>query len=113
MGWADRGIARKLQPRLPPVGSDFHFGNGWAPEIWGKGGIHPYAFSSDGKEGIGNRSSDAVGRVRIGVPAPIEVLRVCGYQEVDFVAGNPGLTLFHCHQQLHMDFGFMCLFDYV
>ena len=27
--------------------------------------------------------------------------------EFDFVADNPGLTLFHCHQQLHMDFGFM------
>ena len=38
-----------------------------------------------------------------------------GYQEaeVDFVADNPGLTLFHCHQQFHMDFGFMTLFDYV
>jgi chromate transporter len=32
---------------------------------------------------------------------------------VDFTADNPGLTLFHCHQQLHMDFGFMALFDYV
>ena len=34
---------------------------------------------------------------------------VGGYQEVevDFTADNPGLTLFHCHQQLHMDFGFM------
>jgi FtsP/CotA-like multicopper oxidase with cupredoxin domain len=31
---------------------------------------------------------------------------------VDFVADNPGLTLFHCHMQLHMDFGFMQLFDY-
>ena len=39
---------------------------------------------------------------------------VDGYQQVavDFVANNPGLTLFHCHQQLHMDFGFMSLFDY-
>jgi Multicopper oxidase len=38
-----------------------------------------------------------------------------GYQEaeIDFVVDNPGLTLFHCHQQLHMDFGFMTLFDYV
>jgi len=38
-----------------------------------------------------------------------------GYQEaeVDFVADNPGLTLFHRHQQLHMDYGFMTLFDYV
>jgi len=37
-----------------------------------------------------------------------------GFQELefDFVADNPGLTLFHCHQQLHMDFGFMALFDY-
>ncbi len=30
-----------------------------------------------------------------------------------FSADNPGMTLFHCHQQLHMDFGFMTLFDYV
>ncbi len=37
-----------------------------------------------------------------------------GYQkaEVDFVADNPGPTLLHCHQQLHMDYGFMALFDY-
>jgi FtsP/CotA-like multicopper oxidase with cupredoxin domain len=43
-----------------------------------------------------------------------DVVMVGGYQEVavDFVANNPGLTLFHCHQQLHMDFGFMTLFDY-
>jgi FtsP/CotA-like multicopper oxidase with cupredoxin domain len=32
--------------------------------------------------------------------------------EVDFVAANPGATLFHCHQQSHMDFGFMMLFRY-
>jgi FtsP/CotA-like multicopper oxidase with cupredoxin domain len=44
-----------------------------------------------------------------------DVVMVGGYQEVevDFTADNPGLTLFHCHQQLHMDFGFMTLFDYV
>jgi FtsP/CotA-like multicopper oxidase with cupredoxin domain len=44
-----------------------------------------------------------------------DVVMVGGYQEVeiDFVADNPGMTLFHCHQQLHMDFGFMALFDYV
>jgi FtsP/CotA-like multicopper oxidase with cupredoxin domain len=43
-----------------------------------------------------------------------DVLMLGGYQEatVDFVANNPGLTLFHCHQQLHMDFGFMMLLDY-
>src|SRR6266487_603318 len=44
-----------------------------------------------------------------------DVVMLGGYQEaeLDFVADNPGLTLFHCHQQLHMDFGFMTLFDYV
>ncbi|HYL86181.1 MAG TPA: multicopper oxidase domain-containing protein [Candidatus Angelobacter sp.] len=44
-----------------------------------------------------------------------DVVMLGGYQEaeVDFTADNPGLTLFHCHQQLHMDFGFMTLFDYV
>jgi len=31
---------------------------------------------------------------------------------VDFTANNPGSTLFHCHQQTHMDFGFMTLFAY-
>ena len=44
-----------------------------------------------------------------------DVVMLGGYQEteISFVADNPGLTLFHCHQQLHMDFGFMTLFDYV
>ena len=44
-----------------------------------------------------------------------DVVMLGGYQEaeVDFVADNPGLTLFHCHQQVHMDFGFMTLFGYV
>jgi FtsP/CotA-like multicopper oxidase with cupredoxin domain len=32
--------------------------------------------------------------------------------EVDFVANNPGDTLWHCHQQLHMDYGFMQLIKY-
>jgi FtsP/CotA-like multicopper oxidase with cupredoxin domain len=32
--------------------------------------------------------------------------------EVQLVAGNPGPSLFHCHMQLHMDFGFMTLFEY-
>jgi len=32
--------------------------------------------------------------------------------EADFVAKNPGATLFHCHNQTHMDFGFMTLLRY-
>jgi len=43
-----------------------------------------------------------------------DVAMLGGFQEmdVDFTADNPGMTLFHCHMQLHMDFGFMALFDY-
>jgi FtsP/CotA-like multicopper oxidase with cupredoxin domain len=43
-----------------------------------------------------------------------DVVMLGGFQEVefDFAADNPGLTLSHCHQQLHMDFGFMALFQY-
>jgi FtsP/CotA-like multicopper oxidase with cupredoxin domain len=43
-----------------------------------------------------------------------DVVMLGGFQELelDFVADNPGRTLFHCHEQLHMDFGFMALFDY-
>jgi FtsP/CotA-like multicopper oxidase with cupredoxin domain len=43
-----------------------------------------------------------------------DVMMLGGYQEaaVQFVADNTGPTLFHCHQQLHMDFGFMTVFDY-
>jgi FtsP/CotA-like multicopper oxidase with cupredoxin domain len=32
--------------------------------------------------------------------------------EIDMVANNPGDTLMHCHQQLHMDYGFMWLIKY-
>lgn len=32
--------------------------------------------------------------------------------EVQLVADNPGPSLFHCHMQLHMDFGFMALMQY-
>ena len=31
---------------------------------------------------------------------------------VEFTANDPGNTLFHCHQQDHMDMGFMMLFRY-
>jgi FtsP/CotA-like multicopper oxidase with cupredoxin domain len=36
-----------------------------------------------------------------------------GYQTVaiDFIADQPGLSLFHCHQQQHMDAGFKSLFS--
>jgi FtsP/CotA-like multicopper oxidase with cupredoxin domain len=33
--------------------------------------------------------------------------------EVELLANDPGPTLFHCHNQAHMDFGFMAMFQYV
>jgi FtsP/CotA-like multicopper oxidase with cupredoxin domain len=53
------------------------------------------------------------GKPTAGILKDMVMLGGYGETEVDFVADNPGLTLFHCHQQLHMDFGFMVLFDYV
>ena len=35
-----------------------------------------------------------------------------GRAVVDFVADQPGLSLFHCHIQQHMDYGFKALFRY-
>lgn len=42
-----------------------------------------------------------------------DVAMLGGYQsmDIDFTADQKGLSLFHCHMQLHMDFGFMALFD--
>jgi len=42
-----------------------------------------------------------------------DVVLVKGYRkiEADFAPQMEGLTLFHCHQQLHMDYGFKTLFD--
>lgn len=33
--------------------------------------------------------------------------------EIDVLASHPGLSLFHCHQQFHMDMGFMTMMRYV
>ena len=48
-----------------------------------------------------------------GVFKDVVLVKPDGKIEVDFTTNHPGLTLFHCHQQLHMDFGFMKLFDVV
>lgn len=52
------------------------------------------------------------GHAMSGLQKDVLVVRANGTAEVDFVASNPGDTLFHCHQQTHMDFGFMMLFRY-
>lgn len=55
---------------------------------------------------IGGRKCAGLIKDVVNIP-PYSVLKA------NFTANNPGKTLFHCHQQLHMDFGFMQLIDYV
>jgi FtsP/CotA-like multicopper oxidase with cupredoxin domain len=53
------------------------------------------------------------GKPLSGLRKDVVVVKANSTAEVDFIAANPGATLFHCHQQSHMDFGFMMLFRYV
>lgn len=53
------------------------------------------------------------GEPSAGVRKDVVLLAAGRKTEVVFTADNPGKTLFHCHQQDHMDSGFMMLFDYV
>lgn len=52
------------------------------------------------------------GRPVSGVIKDTVVLPLYGSLDVDLHADNPGLSLFHCHQQIHMDYGFMRLISY-
>ncbi len=53
------------------------------------------------------------GKSTSGVIKDVAMLGAYQEMEVDFAADQPGLTLFHCHMQIHMDYGFMALFDCV
>lgn len=53
------------------------------------------------------------GKPTAGVVKDVVIVPQRKQVEVQLVADNPGLTLFHCHMQLHMDFGFMTLMKYV
>ncbi|MFZ0420877.1 MAG: multicopper oxidase domain-containing protein [Candidatus Sulfotelmatobacter sp.] len=52
------------------------------------------------------------GKATAGVMKDVVVVPARKQVEVDFTADNPGATLFHCHQQLHMDYGFMTMVQY-
>jgi len=53
------------------------------------------------------------GRPTSGVMKDVVLIKGFGRVDVDFTADHPGLTLFHCHQQIHMDYGLMKVFDIV
>jgi FtsP/CotA-like multicopper oxidase with cupredoxin domain len=52
------------------------------------------------------------GKPTAGVKKDTVVVPGFGRAAVDVIADQPGLTLFHCHIQQHMDFGFRALFRY-
>lgn len=52
------------------------------------------------------------GKATSGVFKDVVIVEAGSTVEADLVANNPGNTLFHCHQQDHMDSGFMTLFRY-
>ena len=52
------------------------------------------------------------GRATAGIIKDTVVVPRWGRAVVEFVADQPGLTLFHCHIQQHMDYGFKALLRY-
>ena len=52
------------------------------------------------------------GKPTAGIMKDTVIVPAFGRVTVDLVADQPGLTLFHCHIQQHMDFGFKALFRY-
>jgi FtsP/CotA-like multicopper oxidase with cupredoxin domain len=52
------------------------------------------------------------GKPTAGIMKDTVIVPAFGRAAVDLVADQPGLSLFHCHLQQHMDYGFMALFRY-
>jgi FtsP/CotA-like multicopper oxidase with cupredoxin domain len=52
------------------------------------------------------------GKPTAGVMKDTVIVPGYGRVSVDMIADQPGLTLFHCHIQQHMDYGFKALFRY-
>jgi len=52
------------------------------------------------------------GKPTAGLMKDTVVVPYFGRAVVDFTADQPGLSLFHCHIQQHMDYGFKALFRY-
>ena len=52
------------------------------------------------------------GKATTGVFKDVVMVPKRSIVEVDLMATSPGPSLFHCHQQFHMDFGFMAVMQY-
>jgi FtsP/CotA-like multicopper oxidase with cupredoxin domain len=107
--WTINGVAFPMTDRMAPA--SFHLKEGKRYRIRLRNAsddIHPIHLHRHSFE-----LTNLAGTATAGVLKDVVMLGGHQIYEIDFVADNPGLTLFHCHQQLHMDFGFMTLFDYI
>jgi len=107
--WTINGAAYPMPGAMAPAAFHLHEGHRYRVHMRNESDdIHPIHLHRHVFE-----LTSVMGKPTAGVMK--DVVMLGGYQEVafDFVANNPGMTLFHCHQQLHMDFGFMTLFDYL
>jgi len=107
--WTINGVAYPMTSAMQPATFHLHEGRRYRVHMRNQSDdVHPIHLHRHIFE-----LTSIMGKPTAGVMK--DVVMLGGYQEVsfDFVANDPGMTLFHCHQQLHMDFGFMTLFDYV
>jgi FtsP/CotA-like multicopper oxidase with cupredoxin domain len=105
--WAINGVAFDMMSMSPL----FHLTQGRRYRLQMRNGsddIHPMHLHRHSFE-----ITKIGGKQTAGIQKDVAMLGGFQEMEVDFVADNPGMTLFHCHMQLHMDFGFMALFDYI
>ena len=103
--WRINGTAFSMETKQPAF--TLHHGARYRLRLHnGTDDIHPIHLHRQSLEIV-----SIAGRPTGGVVKDVAMLN--GYQvmEVDFTANAAGLSLFHCHAQLHMDFGFMALFD--
>ena len=107
--WTINGVAYLMATTTAPPAFHLHEGRRYRVRMHNESDdLHPIHLHRHTFE-----LANIMGKSTAGVMK--DVVMLGGYQEIafDFVANDPGMTLFHCHQQLHMDFGFMTLFDYV
>jgi FtsP/CotA-like multicopper oxidase with cupredoxin domain len=106
--WTINGVAYPTTGTMAPASFHLHEGRRYRVHMRNESDdVHPIHLHRHVFE-----LTNIMGKQTAGVMK--DVVMLGGYQELafDFVANDPGLTLFHCHQQLHMDFGFMTVFDY-
>jgi FtsP/CotA-like multicopper oxidase with cupredoxin domain len=128
------GMAPEPDERIPLVFKNKWAGNRWV-DHWTINGkeypkTDPIRVRTNGKYRLifDNRSDDAhpihlhrhsfelvrvAGKPTSGILKDVVNVQPRTQVEVHLVANHPGPSLFHCHMQIHMDYGFMTLLEYV